>query len=329
MLRRTLVLTLGCLSLLGADCGGEPPVAPPPSSPPPVTTPPAPVVACPALSERTAGTRVWFLQHDGLQRSFRIHVPEGYTPERAWPVVLNFHGYTSNAEDQQGYAKVTALADEKGFIAVLPEGVNQQDLGKPFPENERSWSAGACCGIATAYDVDDVGFVGAVLDAVAAEVCVDPHRVFATGFSNGGFLSHRLACEYADRIAAVAPVAGVNGMDTCAPSRPVPVMQFHGTSDGLVPYEGNATFPSVADTMAAWAERNGCDPMPAETFHQGDTLCQTWSGCEAEASVVLCTIDGGGHTWPGGTVPGVLGKTTQEIDASRAMWDFFSAHPLR
>lgn len=306
----------------------------PPAGLDPAPLPPEPVAeevrpACPNLEALPAGDRVWFLHQEGVMRSVRVRVPVGYTPEKAWPVVLNLHGYTSSAEEQEGYAGMSAVADEGGFIALHPQGVNASELGVFYNENFRSWNAGPCCGVARDRNVDDVGFIRNVLDLVAESLCVDPKRVFSTGLSNGGFLSHRLACELSDRIAAIAPVAGVNGMDPCTPPRPVSVMQFHGTSDVLVPYEGNSTFPSVAQTMEGWAARNGCDPTPMETFNEGDTRCETWSGCDEEASVVLCTVDQGGHTWPGGSVPSAGGKTTQDIDATRAMWEFFKQHPRR
>jgi polyhydroxybutyrate depolymerase len=170
-----------------------------------------------------------------------------------------------------------------------------------------------------------------MIDALSAELCVDPARIYATGFSNGGFLSHRLACERADRIAAIAPVAGVMGMPSCTPSRPVPVLHFHGTLDTLVPFEGSAQngFPSVRDSFAGWGERDDCTGEPAVTFAQGDTTCETYADCEGGAEVTLCTVTGGGHTWPGGLpIPG-LGHTTSEIAATEAMWAFFAAHPIR
>src|SRR5262249_33405984 len=159
--------------------------------------------------------------------------------------------------------------------------------------------------------------------------CLDVDRIYATGMSNGGFMSHRLGCELANRIAAIAPVAGVLGV-ACSPSRPMPVMDFHGTADTLVPYNGGSQygFASVPDTIAGWAQRNGCTDTPAVTFSKGDSSCQTYQKCQAGVTVTLCTVQDGGHTWPGGTPYPSLGKTTTDLSATDAMWEFFKQNPM-
>jgi polyhydroxybutyrate depolymerase len=213
-----------------------------------------------------------------------------------------------------------AESDAKGFLLVYPQGTGEL----------ASWNAGACCGTAAEDGVDDVGFTRALLDALEAELCVDASRVFATGMSNGGFFSHRLGCELSDRIAAIAPVAGVMGIPTCTPARAVSVMEFHGTSDPLVPYDGDPAigYTSVADTVAGWVKRDGCQAAPATTYSKGDATCVTYGQCTANAEVTLCTIQGGGHTWPGGTPFPLLGATSTDISATDAMWTFFEAHPM-
>jgi polyhydroxybutyrate depolymerase len=260
------------------------------------------------------------VEADGRTRTFAVHLPSGYDATRRTPVVFNFHGFTSNGGQQQLYTRMNAKADAAGFVAVHPEGIGAS----------QSWNGGACCGTAASEMADDVALTAAILDRLEAELCVDPRRVYSTGMSNGGFMSHRLACELAGRIAAIAPVAGVIGVTDCQPARPVPVMQFHGTMDTLVPWNGSSGlgFPGVEETMQQWAARNGCAATPAETYQKGDTTCVTWSGCQAGAEVVLCTVQDGGHTWPGGLPVGTLGKTTQDIVATDAMWDFFQKHPL-
>jgi polyhydroxybutyrate depolymerase len=277
--------------------------------------------APPRCAGRAAQPRdaTWTLTWGGVVRHFDVHVPASYDPTRPTPVVLDFHGYTSNASQQALLSRMNAASDAAGYVAVHPQGSGSTP----------SWNAGACCGSAAAESVDDIGFVDAMLDALETELCIDPARVYATGFSNGGFLAYRLACERADRIAAIAPVAGVLGVASCAPSRPVPVLHFHGTLDTLVPYQGSDQngFPSVHDTVAGWAARNGCAGVPAVTFAQCDTACETHAACAAGAEVTLCTITGGGHTWPGGLpLPG-LGHTTSAVVATDAMWAFFERHP--
>jgi len=264
--------------------------------------------------------KTYTLHTGGLDRTFDVHVPASYDATRPTPIVLDFHGYTSNAQQEALLSGMNTKADAAGFIAVHAQGTGASP----------SWNAGACCGEAASNKVDDIGFVNAILDDLESELCVDEHRIYATGMSNGGFLSHRIGCEMSDRVAAIAPVAGVLGVPTCAPARPMPVMHFHGTADTLVPYDGNASmgFPAVLDTFHGWATRDGCTGEPSVTFQKGDSTCQTYATCAGGAEVTLCTVTDGGHTWPGGfAIPG-LGKTTTDLSATDAMWSFFEKHPL-
>jgi polyhydroxybutyrate depolymerase len=276
------------------------------------------VATCTGKAQPTMTDDTWTVHSGGLDRTAHVHVPPSYDPTRATPLVLNFHGYYSNASQQDLLSRMTAKADREGFIAIHPEGTG----------TSQSWNAGACCGEAASNNVDDVGFVRDLLATAADRLCIDSHRIFATGMSNGGFLSHRLGCELADRIAAVAPVAGVLGIPTCAPSRPMPIMHFHGTSDSLVPYDGNTMFPSVPSTFAGWGTRDQCTDSPSETFLNGDVHCSSYLKCAGGVAATLCTIDNGGHTWPGGTPIPTLGYTTTYISATDAMWAFFDANPL-
>jgi polyhydroxybutyrate depolymerase len=290
-----------------------------PASPAPQTA--AGGSACTGRSPQPADA-VWTLLHDGLERQFHVHVPRGYDPARPTPVVLNLPGLSETADMQEALTVMTPKADAAGFVVVYPSSVNL------------SWNAGTCCGYAAQNHVDDIGFVRAMLDDLEARLCVDARRVFVTGMSNGGMMSHRIACELADRVAAVAPVAGSLVVQTCTPARPISVMHFHGTADPLVPFTGwfpaipVQAFPAVPDVLAGWAARDGCDASPLPFLQKDDTTCERWSGCRGATSVELCTVDGGGHTWPGGLpVPG-LGKTTWAISATDMMWDFFREHPM-
>jgi polyhydroxybutyrate depolymerase len=262
---------------------------------------------------------VWTITSGGIPRVVNVHVPAGYDPTRGTALVLNFHGFTSDAVQEAALSLMSDKADNAGFIVMYPLGT-----GTPL-----SWNAGACCGTAASSGIDDIQFVRDILDKAASELCIDPARIYATGMSNGGFLSHRIGCELSDRFAAIAPVAGVLGIASCTPSRPVPVIEFHGTLDTLVPWDGSASlgFPSVMDTFHGWAQRDGCTGAPSQTYAQGDATCQSYDQCTGGAQVTLCTIDGGGHTWPGGTPVPSLGLTSTDINATDAMWTFFAAHP--
>lgn len=254
-------------------------------------------------------------EHDGMTRSALVVAPSGpaTTPR---PVVLNFHGYSNTVGQQQSFSGMNQHARDNDYIVVYPRGTGT------IP----SWNAGACCGNAASSNRDDVGFVSALIDEVGAVACVDLGRVYAVGYSNGGFLSHRLACELSDRIAGIASVAGMMGIDDCEPERPIPIFQFHGTSDAVVPYEGSFTlgYRSVNETLEGWLDRYGCAETEATTFlEQGDAKCVEWSECTQP--IRLCSVEGGGHTWPGGGVPLFGGKTSRDLDATTKIWEFFVA----
>ena len=265
----------------------------------------------------------WTVDVGGKPRSFVVHVPPAYDASRPTPLVLNFHGYRMSPKLEEWLTSMTGKADAAGFLLVYPEGT-----GSPL-----SFDAGGCCGDAAKEKVDDVGFTRAMLDRLEADLCVDPRRIYATGMSNGGFMSHRLACELSDRIAAVAPVAGVNVAAPCSPARAVPVLDLHGTDDPTVPYGGNPkeNWPSVEATIHAWVERDGCTGPAVEILKRDDVTCVSHPRCRDGAEVELCTIRDGGHTWPGGkTIPFFLGQghTTRTIVANDWIWDFFERHPM-
>lgn len=247
-----------------------------------------------------------------------MHTGSGIDPAAPAPLVMVFHGFLENGDGIEHITKMTEAADARGFLVVYPEGLNE------------SWNAGACCGTSASGGVDDVAFVDAMLDDIEAHHCVDPKRVYAAGFSNGGMLAHRLACESSERIAAIGPVSGTLAIDVCAPSRPVPVMHFHGTSDFVVAYAngGLSGAQGVDETMNGWAARNGCAASPHTVFQQGDATCDAWSPCLVGADVVRCKLQGGGHQWPGGNSAGPGGTINMDIAASDAMLDFFEQHPL-
>jgi polyhydroxybutyrate depolymerase len=232
------------------------------------------------------------------------------------PVVFNFHGWGSTGIAQALYSGMIGKADAETFVVIHPEGY------------AHSWNAGTCCAGPAGALIDDVAFVRAILDDVATLVPVDEGRVFATGMSTGGMMSHRLACEMSDVFAAIATVAGASHYLRCAPEQAVPVLHFHGTDDFVVPYGGNLIHPSVPRTMAEWATRNGCGStrtVSPPAGPDGDVTCESWDGCPAGIDTVLCTVDRGGHTWPGAVPVPALGRTSR-YPATDAVWDFFVAH---
>ena len=272
-----------------------------------------PLVCPPAAL--AAGDHTIQVLHAGLKRSALVHIPASADLAARTPLVLNFHGLTSNPEQQVFFSGMNAKADAEGFILVYPAGV------------QSSWNAGACCGAAIDQNIDDVGFVRALVAQLSATLCIDERRIYATGMSNGGFMSHRLACEAADLFAAVAPVSAVNGMDTCTPSRPVPVMMFNGTLDPLVAYNGGGLFKSAQQTFDDWGVRDLCGDAPKPGKSNGAASCLQHDLCDADVSVVFCTFEGMGHCWPGQAFC-PLGAASTDLSANDEMWEFFSQHAL-
>jgi polyhydroxybutyrate depolymerase len=194
---------------------------------------------CGRLAERRAarapatlspGDTTRTLIHAGRERSYIVYVPPGYDPARATPVVLVFHGGGGHAENARMMTGFDAVADAAGFIVVYPNGTGR------LPDRLLTWNGGRCCGYALEQNVDDVGFVRALLADLGTVVNVDARRIYAAGMSNGAIMSYRLACELADVIAAIGPVAATQNLDACTPARPVPVLHIHGDADKHAPY---------------------------------------------------------------------------------------------
>ncbi|RMD98828.1 MAG: poly(3-hydroxybutyrate) depolymerase [Deltaproteobacteria bacterium] len=280
-----------------------------------------------------AGVTEGSISYDGLRRTFRVFVPTAYRDDVPLPVVLMLHGGSGSAEQfEERSSHMDQVAEREGFVTVYPDGEGRI----------QTWNGGACCGYAMENDVDDVGFLSALLDHLERELCVDRRRFFSSGMSNGGIMSHRLGCELANRIAAIGPVAGTIMIDPCEPARPVPVMHVHGTDDAHVPWEGgvgcgpsNADFTSVPDTIALWNEKDRCTGSPSPYLEMGDGRCETYGPCDGEAEVVLCAIEGGGHSWPGGEPTGEPlescsedGHQSTTFLADEVLWSFFAAHPF-
>lgn len=264
---------------------------------------------------------------DCRPRSFIIYVPRGYNPNCPTPVVLALHGFTATGRMMMRYTDLNDKADQCGFIVVYP-------FGGPLAFNTG--------GVTFRHCTDDVAFIDRLLDKLPSMVNVDRCRVYACGLSNGGMMSYRLACQLSNRIAAIASVSGPMTKIDCCPCRPVPILHFHGTCDPEVPMDGPRKgdksliqFYSVPETMARWVTYNGCptepvvEAMPDRCPDCTTVTRTTWGpGCCC-SEVVLYTICGGGHTWPGKKPPAkFLGAATYDIDATDIIWDFFVRHPM-
>ncbi|MGQ9909499.1 MAG: extracellular catalytic domain type 1 short-chain-length polyhydroxyalkanoate depolymerase [Candidatus Flexifilum sp.] len=288
---------------------------------------PAPDCAPPRPAAAPGQTIVEGLDVNGVERYYRLYVPASYDPARPTALVMSFHGFASSAAQQESFSGWNAVADEAGFIVVYPQG-----MGIPA-----RWNSGELFAEGFAQE-DDVGFVRALVAHLSETLCIDPARVYANGLSNGAGMSHRLACEASDLVAAIGGVAGAYAPLTCAPERPVPVIAFHGTADRIVPIDGlegglgGGALPPIRDWVDGWAERNGCDlsnPIALEPI--GAVTGIRYTGCADDAEVIYYVAEGAGHTWPGGSPQPrfIIGEVNRDIDASRLMWAFFAAHPLR
>lgn len=279
------------------------------------------------------------LMSGGTERWYVRHLPEVHAPA---PVVLDLHGYSEGAAVHTKMSDLGTFGDAHGFVTITPQGQG------PVPR----WD--------TTLGSTDLTFVGDLLDHVEGTLCVDTNRVFVTGLSNGAFMTSAIACVYSDRIAAVAPVAGIRDIEGCKPVRKVPVVAFHGTADGFVAFDGGvgakvallpapdgsgrtlgesgllpsseAKGPSIPEIVATWAHRNGCGGKATEQSVAPDVVRVRYP-CPAGADVQLYRVEGGGHSWPGSafskSVGALIGPTTTSISADEIMWAFFAAHPLR
>lgn len=268
---------------------------------------------------------------DDRERHYVLHAPPDIDASQPASLVLVLHGGGGNAASAKLMSGFSRVADREGFFVVYPDGSGR--LGDAL----LTWNAGNCCGFALASEADDTGFIRALVESLLTELPVDPKRVFVTGMSNGGMMSYRLACEAADLFAAAAPVAGALNIPNCSPSAPISLVAFHGTADQSVRYEGGEpeidadraprTDASVAESVGAFVQHNGCDETPLTT-RSGSIVTDIYGGCGGKSAVALYTVEGGGHAWPGGRRGSPAGDPpTDELDATEVMWAFFESHP--
>jgi polyhydroxybutyrate depolymerase len=271
---------------------------------------------------RTNGTIV----SSGQKREYLLYVPRSYDRAKPTPLVISLHAAMNWPAFQMNISQWNRVADEQGFIVVYPAGTGT-GLKTWFMEGRRTPSR-----------MPDVRFISELIDTLKAAYNIDPARIYANGVSNGGGMAFVLSCTLSDRIAAIGMVAAAQSLpwSWCTDQRPVPMIAFHGTSDSIVPYNGGKVaiapkpFPSVPAWTANWARRNQCGPNPVASVVAADVTRLEYTDCADDAAVVLYTIQGGGHTWPGGKpIPeGLAGPTSKSIDASSLMWAFFREHPL-
>jgi polyhydroxybutyrate depolymerase len=283
----------------------------------------------PGDSQRTVGVA-------GLTRTYRIHIPKTYDPNKPTPVILAFHGATDNVDFLEAHCQLNQKSEIAGFIVVYPESAD------PSSPDTLHFNTGSP---PNGIDYpDDVTFTSKLLDDLGTVVNVDKNRVFATGISNGGMMCYRLAAELSDRIAAIAPIAATMGLPEAHPKRPVSIIAFHGAADPIIPFESPdpseepsdaPTIRSAMETIELWTAIDGCPADPRTerlptTVHDATSVTRnTYGPGKDNAEIILYIIRNGGHTWPG--TPGYkasLGLSSQNVSANDQMWEFFEAHPM-
>jgi polyhydroxybutyrate depolymerase len=262
----------------------------------------------------------------GEKREYLLYVPKSYDRSKRTPLVISMHGAGLWGAAQKEASQWNNLADKQGFIVVYPSGLGGKGV--------RIWRAQPGRGL-----MKDVHFISELIDTLKASYNIDSTRIYANGLSNGGGMSFVLSCTMSNRIAAVGMVAAAQTMPWrwCTDNRPVPMIAFHGTADPVVPYNGGSSwissrpFPSTPRWAANWAQRNRCGANPVESTVATDVTRRAYTNCADDAPVILYTVQGGGHTWPGGgPLPEwFVGRTTRSVDATSLMWAFFTEHPLQ
>ena len=278
--------------------------------------------AGPAYAQ-TGGT----INFDGKSRTYKINVPSSYSSASPSALVIVLHGTYGNGTQVQTQTGFTAKSNSSNFIAVYPEGISSAGV--------RSWNAGECCYYAAANNIDDVGFIDTLIDVLENKYKIDTNRIYATGMSNGGFMSYRLACELSHRIAAIAPVASSMSTFTgCNPVRPLPVMHVHAYDDPAVPYQGGtvanqnppATVIALNTVFNTWAVKNNCSTLNKVLHNDSKYTHTVWSNCSCNADIESYFTSNGAHSWPGGGGTG-LDTPSQYINATDSIWNFFLKHP--
>lgn len=301
--------------------------------PTPTEAPPVFQALC-APTAWQVGQNQGSINFGGRARTYELHLPKSYDGKNRIPAVISFHGGGGQGKDQRDLTHFEAVGADAGFVTVYPDGV------------EKSWnSAHDSANYAEINNIDDVGFARALIDELHGKYCIDPKKIYVSGFSNGSSFSHRLGCELSDKIAALAPISGplpTTIQPECRPKRKIPILVMHGKTDPRSPYMGGSTTSghknlSVDATVSFWMQVNGCQ-TPANKIEYFDSLLDgtnvvqtTYSSCLEGTQVVLFTIEGGGHTWPMGFqyLPvSIIGVTSQEINATSIIWNFFKNFSL-
>ena len=250
--------------------------------------------------------------HDGLTREYIVYVPSTYDGNSSLPVVLNFHGFGGLASDHMADADMRPQAESDTFLLVYPQGACLDGFSH--------WNA-SLPGGDNKSDVDDLGFIGAMIDQLTSDYNIDEERIYACGYSNGGMMSYALACYQSERIAAIGSISGsmIDQSSSCVPSHPMPVIKLHGTSDDVLPYNGGSDYTSAQSTIDYWVNFNNANTT-ADLETDGNIEHYVYANGDSSVSVEHYKYIGGGHVW--------FNTTYQGSNASQLVWDFFSQYDV-
>ena len=294
----------------------------------------------PATPTPTPGNHDESLQFGGLTRTFIVHVPPSFNGKSKVPVVFMLHGAGGSGAGADSETGWTGKSDREGFIVVFPDGTPPRpSLPARFLLNPRLWNDGSGRGAAGKENIDDVGFISAIIDFVEARYAADPDRIYCTGFSNGASMTFSVGVNLSNRIAAIAPVSGHLWLKQKQLAYPVPLLFIIGTADPLNPIAGGNVklpwgveqyHPPVEDSLKEWERMLSCGPQ-VETARDGNGVRElVYDRCSKGGEVLYYRIDGLGHVWPGGQnkLPEKwVGKPDDKLNATNVIWDFFKAHP--
>lgn len=275
--------------------------------------------------------------HNGLARFYKIHVPQKYDAKKPNALLVAFHGGGGDMWHQSNdrYYKQISKSEETGYVVVFPNGYSKFQNGK-----FATWNAGKCCGLARDKSSDDVGFIREMIVKITNQLNIDKEKIYATGMSNGGMISYRLACEMSDVFKGIAAVAGTDNTTDCTPKNPISILHIHAKNDDHVLYNGGigseatdrvhiTDFQSVPATMAKWVKLNGCSEKASRVLEVKGAYCDLYPSCKNNVKVQLCVTEDGGHSWPGGEKFRGRGESNSKaISANDVIWDFFKGQAL-
>lgn len=317
--------------LIVSGCSGSQQETTQPTIPPTQTAAPEPSISTtnipePRKTELPLIIETGTLEFDGLKRTYLVFIPDKYTDSKEYPLVIYLHSYGWNAQKGMDYTQLNQVGNANGFFILYPNAFMNWNSGI---SDSSSW---------TTPDLDDVGYINALIDVIGEQYNIDQEMVYAAGYSNGGFMAYKLACHLGHRIAAIASVSGVisaSVKSSCNPIRPVPVIHIHGTKDSWVPDTGVPGWQTVEQTLAYWIDINNCEnsktsALPDLDSTDGSTVEQTiYTNCADNSNVVYYKVINGGHTWPGAGPTGYsAGNTNQDFNASEEIWNFFKNYRL-